>query len=81
MLKRDFTTNFSTKWMHKDLGFALESGKEMDIPLPATALTEQMLRAVIARGWGDDDFCSAIRVLEDWAGVVVQKQASSQQGS
>jgi hypothetical protein len=33
-----------------------------------------MLRAVIARGWGDDDFCSAIRVLEDWAGVVVQKQ-------
>jgi 3-hydroxyisobutyrate dehydrogenase/2-hydroxy-3-oxopropionate reductase len=81
VLARDFRANFSTKWMHKDLGFALESGKEMDVPLPATALTEQMLRAVIARGWGDDDFCSAIRVLEDWAGVVIQKQASSQHGS
>jgi 3-hydroxyisobutyrate dehydrogenase-like beta-hydroxyacid dehydrogenase len=45
----------------------------MDIPLPVTALTEQLLRATIARGWGDDDFCSAIRVLEDVAGVEVKK--------
>ncbi len=74
VMARDFRTNFATKWMHKDLGLALESAKAMNVPLPATALTEQMLLATIARGWGDDDFCSAIRVLEEWAGVVVQKQ-------
>jgi 3-hydroxyisobutyrate dehydrogenase-like beta-hydroxyacid dehydrogenase len=73
VLARDFRTNFATKWMAKDVGLALESAKSMDVPLPATALTEQMLRAAIAKGWGDDDFCSAIRVLEDWAGVIVQK--------
>jgi 3-hydroxyisobutyrate dehydrogenase-like beta-hydroxyacid dehydrogenase len=73
ILNRDFQTNFATKWMHKDVGLALETAKAMDVPLPATALTEQMLRATIARGWGDDDFCSAIRVLEEWAGVTVQK--------
>lgn len=75
VLARDFRTNFATKWMHKDVGLALESAKGMDVPMPATALTEQMLRATIARGWGDDDFCSAIRVLEEWAGVVVEKRA------
>lgn len=75
ILARDFRTNFATKWMHKDVGLALESAKAMDVPMPATALTEQMLRATIARGWGDDDFCSAIRVLEEWAGVQVQKSA------
>lgn len=73
ILARDFQTNFSTKWLAKDIGLALESAKAMDVPLPATALTEQMLRAAIARGWGDDDFCSTIRVLEEWAGTVVQK--------
>jgi len=73
ILARDFKTNFATKWMHKDVGLALESGKSMDVPLPNTALTEQMLRATIARGWGDDDFCSAFRVLEEWANVVVKK--------
>ncbi len=25
VFKRDFTTNFSTKWMHKDIGLALDS--------------------------------------------------------
>ena len=73
VLARDFQTNFATKWMAKDIGLALETAKAMDVPLPATALTEQMLRATIARGWGDDDFCSTIRVLEEWAGVLVQK--------
>jgi 3-hydroxyisobutyrate dehydrogenase/2-hydroxy-3-oxopropionate reductase len=73
ILARDFQTNFATKWMHKDLGLALESAKALDVPLPATALTEQMLRATIAKGWGDEDFCSTIRVLEEWAGVLVKK--------
>jgi 3-hydroxyisobutyrate dehydrogenase/2-hydroxy-3-oxopropionate reductase len=73
IMSRDFSTHFSTKWMHKDVGFALEAAKSLNVPLPITAVTEQMLRATIAKGWGDDDFCSAIRVLEDWAGVVVRK--------
>ncbi len=73
VLARDFRPNFATKWMAKDVGLALESAKSLDVPLPATALTEQMLRAAVARGWGDDDFCSAIRVLEEWSGIVVKK--------
>jgi 3-hydroxyisobutyrate dehydrogenase-like beta-hydroxyacid dehydrogenase len=70
---RDFHTNFSTKWMAKDVGMALEQGKILNVPLPVTAVTEQMLRATIAEGRGDDDFCSMIQILEKWAGVVVKK--------
>jgi 3-hydroxyisobutyrate dehydrogenase-like beta-hydroxyacid dehydrogenase len=72
VLARNFETNFSTKWLHKDVGLALESGESMDVPLPLTALTQQMLRAAIAKGWGDDDFCSSIRILEEWASVEVR---------
>jgi len=32
-----------------------------------------MLRVAIAKGWGDDDICSTIRTLEEWAGVEVKK--------
>lgn len=73
VLARDFRTNFSTKWLHKDIGLALESAEAMDIPLPLTALTAQMLRAAIAKGWGDEDFAASIQVLEEWAGVQVKK--------
>ena len=72
VFKRDFTTNFSTKWMHKDVGLALESAEEMDLPLPLTSLTEQIFRAAISEGYGDADMCSTIRVMERWAGVEVK---------
>lgn len=73
ILSRDFTTHFSAKWMHKDVGFALDMAKSLNLPVPMSAVTEQMLQATIAKGWGEDDFCSAIRVLEDWAGTTIQK--------
>ena len=73
IMSRDFTTHFSTKWMHKDVGFATEMARALNVPVPASSVTEQMLRAAIGKGWGDDDFCSAIRVLEDWTGTEVRK--------
>jgi 3-hydroxyisobutyrate dehydrogenase-like beta-hydroxyacid dehydrogenase len=32
VLARNFTTNFSVKWMHKDIGLMLESGEELGVP-------------------------------------------------
>lgn len=71
ILKRDFTTNFATKWMHKDVGLALESAQEKGVPVPITALTEQLFRAAIAEGHGEEDLCSTIQLFEGWAGVQV----------
>ena len=72
VFKRDFTTNFSTKWMTKDIGLALESAHELGLPLPVTGVTEQMFRAAIAEGYGDADMCSTIQVVERWAGIEVR---------
>jgi 3-hydroxyisobutyrate dehydrogenase-like beta-hydroxyacid dehydrogenase len=75
ILKRDFTTNFSTKWMAKDVGMALDSARQMNIPLPLTGVTQQMFQAAIAEGYGEDDMCASIKVLEEWAGVKVSQQS------
>ena len=72
VFKRDFTTNFSTKWMHKDIGLAIGSAQELGVPLPITSLTEQMFRAAISEGYGDLDMCATVRVMERWAGVEVK---------
>jgi 3-hydroxyisobutyrate dehydrogenase/2-hydroxy-3-oxopropionate reductase len=73
VLGRNFGTNFSTKWMHKDVGMALDTGKQLGVPLPVTGVTQQMFQAAISKGFGEDDFCSTIRVLEDLTGVEVKK--------
>ncbi len=72
VLRRDFTTNFSVKWMHKDIGLMLDSGEELDVPLPLTALTRQMFQAAISSGHGEEDICSTINVLEDFAKIQVK---------
>jgi 3-hydroxyisobutyrate dehydrogenase/2-hydroxy-3-oxopropionate reductase len=70
---RNFDTNFSTKWMHKDISMALDSARQNGVPCPITAVTQQMFQAAITRGWGDDDFCSTIQVLEEITGIQVKR--------
>ncbi len=73
VFRRDFSTNFSVKWMHKDIGLMLESAQELGVPLPLTSLTQQMFRAAIAQGHGEEDICSTVKVLESIVGVEVKK--------
>jgi 3-hydroxyisobutyrate dehydrogenase/2-hydroxy-3-oxopropionate reductase len=72
VFRRDFSTNFSVKWMHKDIGLMLESAAELNVPVPLTGLTRQMFQAAIATGHGEEDICSTIKVLEGLAGVEVK---------
>src|SRR5262249_2199720 len=53
VFKRDFSTNFSVKWLEKDIALMLEAGAELGVPLPLTALTRQMYRAAISKGYGE----------------------------
>jgi 3-hydroxyisobutyrate dehydrogenase-like beta-hydroxyacid dehydrogenase len=71
VFKRDFTTNFSVKWLEKDIQLMLDSAAELNVPAPLTALSGQLYRAAIAKGFGEDDICGSIRVLEDLAGCEV----------
>jgi 3-hydroxyisobutyrate dehydrogenase/2-hydroxy-3-oxopropionate reductase len=72
IFKRDFSTNFSVKWLEKDMQLMLDSAAELNVPAPVTSLSTQMLRAAIAKGYGEDDICGSIRVLEDLTGTVVK---------
>jgi 3-hydroxyisobutyrate dehydrogenase-like beta-hydroxyacid dehydrogenase len=72
VFRRDFKANFATKWMDKDIGLALESGRELGIPLLLTGLNRQIFQTAIAAGHADEDMCSTIKVLEELAGVEVK---------
>ena len=75
VFKRNFATNFSVKWLEKDMQLMIEHAGEQGVPAPITALSAQMLRAAIAKGYGEDDICGSIRLLEDLAGTEVKGKA------
>lgn len=72
VLKRDFSTNFSVRWMHKDIGLMLDSATELGVPMPLTAVTRQMFQAAITEGHADEDIIATIKVLERMVGVEVK---------
>lgn len=77
VFRRDFTPKFSTKWMHKDVGLALETGRELGVPLVLTSVTQQLFQAALSSGLADEDMCSSIKVLEGLAGVEVRSREST----
>jgi 3-hydroxyisobutyrate dehydrogenase-like beta-hydroxyacid dehydrogenase len=74
VFRGDFKAAFSVKWMFKDIGLMLDSGKELDVPLLLTALTSQVFQSAIAEGYAEEDICSTIKVLENFTGVAVRSQ-------
>jgi 3-hydroxyisobutyrate dehydrogenase-like beta-hydroxyacid dehydrogenase len=60
---------FDVNMMHKDLQLALEMGRELDVPLPTTTLTDEFIVEAQAQGLGKEDFAALFAVLAKQAGV------------
>ncbi len=60
---------FDVDMMQKDLLLALEMGLKLDVPLPTTAITNQMLTSARAVGLAKKDFAILFEVLAKMAGL------------
>ncbi|MGC3963498.1 MAG: 2-hydroxy-3-oxopropionate reductase [Rhodocyclaceae bacterium] len=64
MLDRNFKPGFKA-WMHrKDLKIVLDEAHRMGIPAPASAITAQLLNALVGAGEGEADSISMLKMLE-----------------
>jgi len=60
---------FDVNMMQKDLLLALEMGRQLDVPLPTTAITNEMLTAARGMGLAKKDFAILCEALGRMAGV------------
>ena len=67
MAAHDFTPGFRIRLHHKDIGIALDTGKALGVPLPATAMIDQVLRSLRAAGREDLDHSAILTYIEDIA--------------
>jgi 2-hydroxy-3-oxopropionate reductase len=67
MIAHQFAPGFRIRLHHKDLDIALGAGRAYSVPLPVTALVDQMLEALIVGGRGDFDHSALLTHLEDLA--------------
>jgi 3-hydroxyisobutyrate dehydrogenase len=64
---------FDVAMMQKDLGLALEAGRASGVPLPSTALSNELLTAAKGMGLGQYDFAIVFDVLARMAGVATDR--------
>jgi 3-hydroxyisobutyrate dehydrogenase-like beta-hydroxyacid dehydrogenase len=60
---------FDCHMMQKDMNLALELGRELEVPLPTTAVTNEFLTAANGMGVGEKDFAVLFDVLATMSGV------------
>ncbi|HEY2986813.1 MAG TPA: NAD(P)-dependent oxidoreductase [Candidatus Binatia bacterium] len=69
VLKMPAEAWFDVNMMQKDLLLALELGRSGDVPLPTTAVTNEMLTTARAMGFADKDFAVLFEALATMAGI------------
>lgn len=64
---RNFTPTFALQMMRKDLSLALSTANGLKVPMPLTAVLNELHQAGIAQGRGAQDFSSIVQVFEGLA--------------
>ena len=60
---------FNVNMMQKDMLLALELGRQLDVPMPTTAVTNEFLTAARGMGVAEKDFAVVFDVLAEMSGV------------
>ncbi len=60
---------FNVNMMQKDMLLAMELGRQVDVPLPTTAVANEYLTAARAMGLVEQDFATVFNVLAHMSGV------------
>jgi 3-hydroxyisobutyrate dehydrogenase-like beta-hydroxyacid dehydrogenase len=71
LLTRNFAPNFVVANLLKDLTLAADSARAVALPQPFNSLTREIFVAATNKGWTDEDYSAAVKVLEDLAGSEV----------
>jgi 3-hydroxyisobutyrate dehydrogenase-like beta-hydroxyacid dehydrogenase len=69
VLKQPDEAWFNVNMMQKDMLLALELGRQLDVPMPTTAVTNEFLTAARGMGLVEKDFAVVFEVLAQMSGV------------
>jgi 2-hydroxy-3-oxopropionate reductase len=69
IIDRNFKPGFKVKLHRKDMNIALQTAKNLSVPLPASAIVASQMDAVMAKGDGELDHSALALFLESISGL------------
>ncbi|MCZ6844905.1 MAG: NAD(P)-dependent oxidoreductase [Alphaproteobacteria bacterium] len=74
LVNLDFTATHTCKMLRKDMELALATARTLEVPMPVTSLTRDILQSLIGLGYGDADFAALIEVQAKASGYEIQPE-------
>ncbi|MCH7565707.1 MAG: NAD-binding protein, partial [Gemmatimonadetes bacterium] len=71
MIEGNFNPGFRIRLHQKDLNNALQTARELGVPLPFTALVQQVVGSLMNEGKGESDHSAIANFIEDMAGITI----------
>jgi len=69
ILAHNYRPGFRAGLYQKDMRIALDTARAHDVPMPVSAVVQQLVTALIAAGRADEDYSALATVLFDLAGI------------
>jgi 3-hydroxyisobutyrate dehydrogenase-like beta-hydroxyacid dehydrogenase len=71
VLTRSFDYGGKLSTMYKDVLLCLEEARELNVPMWVGSNVAQLWFHAMTQGRGNDDYTTLVKMIEDWAGVIV----------
>jgi 3-hydroxyisobutyrate dehydrogenase len=69
MVNGEYPLGFRTRLHRKDLNIALETARDLGVPIPVSAYVEQIETGLMKRGFGEEDVSNIARAVREAAGL------------
>src|SRR5207244_5991982 len=68
----DFSATFTGHLLRKDFELGLDAARQLNVPLPVSAVVHQIVVSLIGRGLGDEDFAALLKLEAGGANLTLQ---------
>ena len=74
LVNLDFHVTFTPKLLRKDLDLGLDAGRNLEVPMPLTSLTRDLLQQMIGQGMTEQDFSTLLLAQAKASGIELKPE-------
>jgi 3-hydroxyisobutyrate dehydrogenase len=74
LVNLDFHVTFTPKLLRKDLDLGLDAGRELEVPMPLSSLTRDLLQQMIGQGMTEQDFSTLLLMQAKASGIELKPE-------
>jgi 3-hydroxyisobutyrate dehydrogenase len=74
LVNLDFHVTFTPELLRKDIDLGLSAGKQLNVPMPLTSITRDIVQTLIGHGYTDKDFAALIELQAKASGIELKPE-------